>query len=235
MKLSAIGMGVLAVVFLAASASAVCLNSPKDGIYTTTNGSMIGGRSSEAWCSGVGPGQPGNTESAASWNGSTLGGQWKIWGMAIDENGAVETARWFDAYGNGWIDYTTNYVGGEFWLDGDHLWGTGAGDFSGTVTYFNVSARVSYFGGQPVGVTSNIFMRGSFADCTHCAIEYAISNAMLVWRTGYATAMPANYPAFECGAAAGELFDVCCATAKIYCQPVATESSTWGGIKALYR
>ena len=155
--------------------------------------------------------------------------------MAIDGAGAVETARWLDANGNGWIDYATNYVGGEFWLDGDHVWGNGTGDFGGTVTYFNVAARVSYIGWETVGVTSNIFMRGTFNDCPGCAVEYAISNAMLVWRTGSPAPMPVGYPSFECGAAMGELFDVCCARAYIYCQTVSTEQSTWGGIKSLYR
>ncbi len=219
----------------AAGASAACLNQPKDGVYTTANGTMIGGRASEAWCSGLGPGRPGNTEAAESWNGAALGTQWKVWGMAIDATGAVETARYFDANGNGWIDYSTNYTGGQFRLDGNHLWGDGTGDFTGTVGYFNVGARVSYVGWQAVGVTSNIFMTGVFDGCPSCSIEYAISNAMLVWRAGYPAPMPANYPAFQCGAAMGELFEVCCVVAKIHCAPIATESSTWGGIKGLYR
>lgn len=229
-------LSVFAAAMLVASVvSAACSNPPKDGIYSTTTGTILSGRASEAWCSGVGPGQPGNTESAASWDGATLGAQWRVWGMAIDAAGAQETARYFDAYGNGWIDYSTSYDGGQFWLSGSHLWGYGAGDYTGYLTYYNVGARVTYVGGQPVGVTSNIFLMGNFDDCSNCTIEYAISNAMLVWQTGYPAPMPANYPAFECGATSGELFDACCITAKIHCAPIATESSTWGAIKELYR
>lgn len=235
MKFAAIAAGVTAAVLLSSGVFAACPNPPKDGTYSTYSGTMIGGRASEAWCGGAGPGQPGNTESAASWNGAELGTQWRVWGMAIDATGAVETARFFDANGNGWIDYSTNYTGGQYWLDGDHIWGNGAGDFTGTVTYFNVGARVTYAGWQAVGVTSNIFMTGVFDGCPGCSIEYAISNAMLVWRTGYPTAMPDGYPAFECGAAMGELFEVCCVLAKIHCVPIATESSTWGAIKGFYR
>lgn len=219
-------------ILLASSAFATCTSPPKDGKYTTSLGTMLGGRSSEAWCSGAGPGQPGNTENAMSWDGVNLGAQWKVYGMAGE--GAVETARYFDAYGNGWIDYATNYLGGNFWLSGTGNWGDGSTDYSGTVLYFNVGARVTYVGGSPVGVTSNILLTGVFDDCSNCSIEYAISNAILVWQTGYPTAMPADYPPFLCNASSGELFDACCIVMKIYCNPVSTEQSTWGAIKSLY-
>jgi hypothetical protein len=236
MKMRAIAAGVLAGIFLVSGIHAECLNPPKDGTYSTYSGTMLGGRASEAWCSGVGPGQPGNTESTASWDGSTLGAQWRVWGMAIDANGAVETARSFDADGNGWIDYATNYTGGSFWLDGNHLWGNGIGDFTGVVTYFQVTARVTYVRWQAVGVTSNVFMTAGFDECPNCSIEYAISSAMLEWQTGYPTPMPSGYPAFACDATMGELFDAsCCVLAKIHCTPIAAESSTWGAIKGFYR
>lgn len=222
-------------IFAASSAFAVCAHPPKDGVYTTTSGTILGGRVSEAWCSGVGPGQPGNMEDAMSWDGTNLGAQWRVWGHVIDPVGATETGRDMDAYGNGWIEYVTNYMGGQFWLSGTGSWGDGSTDYTGAITYFTVTTRVTYAGGQPVGASSNILLTGSFNDCTNCSIQYAISNAILIWRTGYPTSMPANYPAFSCGASAGELFDACCIVTKIFCTPVATESSTWGGIRALYR
>ena len=225
----------LFLIAMASYAYAASSNRPKDGIYSTSNGTILGGRASEAWCTGGGPGQVGNTENAMSWDGTNLGAQWNVWGMTIDAAGAVETARHFDSRGNGWIDYATNYTGGQFWLSGDHIWGNGTTDYTGTLTYYNVGARVNYVGGQPVGVTSNIFLTGIFDDCPNCSIEYAISNALLVWRTGYPTAMPASYPPFQYDASTGELFDACCAVAKIYCNPLSTNPSTWGGIKALYR
>jgi hypothetical protein len=220
---------------LASSVFGECLNQPKDGIYTTSGGSMIGGRASEAWCTGVGPGRPGNTENAMSWDGAILGGQWKVWGQAIDANGAVETGRNLDGNGNGWIDYQTTYTGGQFWLSGSGAWGNGTGDFTGTVAYYNVDARVSYLNGQAVGVTSNIYMTGVFDGCTQCRIEYAISNALLVWQTGSPGSMPADYPSFLCDATQGELYDVCCAVAKVYCTPAGVDSKSWGEIKELYK
>jgi len=228
-------LAIMSLIAMGTGASAGCPHSPKDGVYSTTNGTLLSGRASEAWCSGIGPGQPGNTESAMSWDGANLGAQWRVWGMSIDASGAIETARHFDASGNGWIDYNTTYSGGQFWLSGSHIWGDGTTDYTGALTYYNVGARVTYVRAQAVGVTSNIYLTGAFDNCPNCSIEYAISNAILVWQTGYPASMPADYPALLCGATSGELFNACCIVAKIFCNPISTTPSTWGEIKTLYR
>ncbi len=219
---------------IAGAAYAVCAHAPLQGSYSTTNGSMIGGRVSEAFCSGVGPGQPGNMQNAMSWNGAALGTQWTVSGMTIDAAGAVLKKDAVDGSGFGYRDYVTNYTGGTFWLSGAGAWGDGLGDFTGTITYYNVSTRISFMGGMPIGATSNISFRGAFADCAYCFIDYAVANSMLMWTTGDG-AMPANYPPFLCSANAGELHDVCCVTMHILCDVTATEDSAWGAIKSLYR
>lgn len=235
MKFLKLSFIVLAIVFVAAAVWAECPIHPNPGIYRTTNGSILPGRVSEAWCDPLHlmPGYPGNTENAESWNGALLGAQWRVWGQAIDQFGAQETARSVDAYGNGWIDYVTNYVGGQFWLSKFHTWSDGVNDLTGQVTYFNVGARITLVGGQIVGATSNVLLRGTFADCPVCTLEYVITNAMLVWMPGMPD-MPVNYPAYQCGANMGEYFDVCCIRASVYC-PVGADESTWGAIKSLYR
>ncbi len=238
MRLKRTLLAIALIAFIASPAFTQCnwpTTKPNDGTYVAP-GVLLSGRVSEAWCSGTGPGVPGNMENAMSWDPTTLtlGGQWKVWGMAIDATGAVETARSIDGSGNGWIDYTTNYNGGQFWLSGSGPWGGGATNFTGYLTYYNVSTRVSYIGGQMVGATSNVFFTGTFNDCPNCKIEYTIANAMFVWRTGM-PGMPANYPPFICGASSGEYFDACCIIAKIFCTPIGTETSTWGAIKSIYR
>ncbi len=222
-----------AIVLFAAPAWTVCPVHPNPGTYSTYAGTIMPGRDSEAWCTGAGPGKPGNTDNAESWNGTTLGSQWRVWGMQIDANGGVETGRNLDASGNGWIDYRTNYTGGQFWLSRSHTWSDGINDLTGAVSYFNVATRVTLVLGQIRGATSNIYFTGVFNECPACTLEYVISNAMLVWMPGWPD-MPANYPALQCGASLGELFDVCCIQASIYC-PVANGESTWGAIKELYR
>jgi hypothetical protein len=221
--------------FLASAAYAECAHKPAPGIYRTMDATMIGGRASEAFCTGEGAGVPGNMQNAMSWDGAALGTQWKIWGMTIDLDGADETNRFLDANGNGFIDYVTNYTGGQFWLSGTHTWGDGLGDFTGAVTYYNVGAKVSYIGWQQVGVTSNVTIEGVFNDCPYCFITYGLANTLRIWKTGDTAPMPGNYPPFLCGANSGELYDVCCVTLNIICDPTATESSTWGAIKDLYR
>ncbi len=210
---------------------------PKDGVYQTYDESLLPGRASEAWCTGAGPGVTGNTENGMSWDavGGLLATQWHVWGMAIDENGAVPTGSNVDPEtGNGWVDYTTNYVGGQFWLSKDHLWGDGTTDYTGTVDYYTVNAKVSLMGWQIVGVTSNVYFTGYFDDCTNCRLDFVIANAMLVWQTGWPN-QPADFPPFLCSATTGEYFDVCCIRAQIHCYPTAAEPSTWGTLKALYR
>jgi hypothetical protein len=226
---------ILAAAMLVANAAfAECAHAPVQGSYSTTNATMIGGRVSEAFCSGAGPGQPGNTQNAMSWNGAVLGGQWTMSGMTIDAAGAVQKQYAIDGSGFGYIDYVTNYTGGQFWLSGAGAWGDGLGNFTGAISYYNVSTRVSYFGWQIIGATSNISFRGAFDDCAYCFIDFGVANSMLIWTSGEG-AMPANYPPFLCGAATGELHDACCITMHILCDVTATEESTWGSIKSLYR
>ncbi len=234
MKVSRMLVILAAAMLVAGAAFAECAHEPLQGSYSTTVGTMIGGRVSEAFCSGGGPGQPGNAQNAMSWNGMTLGGQWTMSGMTIDAAGAVQKKYAIDAFGNGYIDYVTNYTGGQFWLSGAGAWGDGLGDFTGTLAYYNVGTRVSYFGWQQVGVTSNITFRGAFNDCAYCFIDYAVANSFLIWTSGEGT-MPVNYPPFLCGATTGELHDACCVTMHILCDVTATEESTWGSIKSLYR
>ena len=206
---------------------------PYQRIWMTYDGSLLPGRASEAWCGTPEmAGRPGNAEDAMSWDGTTLGGQWRAWGMEIDAAGAGETGRDIDSLGTGWIDYVTNYDGGEFWLDSDHFGPPGSSDFTGTITYFNVGTRVSYLNGNVTGVTSNVTFNGWFTECPCCYLEFVIANTMRVWVEGQGPP-PADYPPFLCGTT-GELFEVCCIMASISC-PNSTEETSWGAIKEMHK
>jgi hypothetical protein len=174
-------------------------------------------------------------ENAMSWDGATLGTQWKVWGMAINANGPTVLSQ-VPNPGGGWITtYQTLYDHGQFWLDGTFFGPPGPGDYTGTLTFFQAIATVTTdAGGNIVGVSSNVNFTGVFDDCDHCSIEYAITNAMLAWMPGWG-APPANYPPFLCGATMGEYFDVCCIQCSIYCDITENESKSWGAIKQLYR
>lgn len=205
---------------------------PYEGFWTTTDGSLTGAHISEGWCgTPQQPGVPGNTLYVMSWNGASLGALYVFSGMAIDGSGAVETGRYFDANGFGWIDYVTNYTGGSFWLDGGHTWSDGT-DLTGMITSCEVGARVTYVMWDPVGVASNITVSGEFDQCQECTI-HIVGNSQRVW-DGINGPMPADYPPFICGTT-GELHDMCCLQATITCPIVGTEESSWGAIKELYR
>lgn len=237
MLLLAVGMMVLATAVMAQECDDPA-TPPFDGMYTTYAGTILPGRSSETFCTTTPAeyfrgGVTGNTEIAMSWDGTMLNSQWRFEGMAIDAAGAVMTVYAVDGNGNGYVDYSTNYEGGTYWLWGGHSWSDGT-DLTGVVTYLNVGTKVTFVGGQVVGMTSNILIAGQFDDCTNCVLEYAISNAIRIWDP-LAGPMPADYPPWACGSTSGELFDLCCIVANIVCNEVAVEETTWGAIKEMHK
>lgn len=212
------------------------------GQWKTNDGTMIGGRASEAWCGADGAaiegGKPGNTQNAMSWDGVSLGTQWRAWGMAIDGNGALLISDMVDPVsGNGIRSYSTNYVDGQFWLTRHNTWSDGVGDLTGILTSFNVVTTVTIRSWAPVGASSNITFTGDFLNCpgaNGCEIRFGITNALLAWNPAFGGSMPADYPALLCGANTGEVFDVCCITIDIYCV-VDAEETSWGSVKALFQ
>jgi hypothetical protein len=234
-------LAILCVLVLAGTAMAQCPNAV--GQWSTSDGTMMGGRASEAFC-GVGGaplvgGVPGNTQNAQSWSfGSALGTQWRAWGMYIDSNGAQLIGDTVDpGTGNGTRTYQTFYLGGQFWLDRNQGWADGLADLTGDLTTFQVITTLQIQGGQIAGAASNITFTGTFDNCAeanNCRVTFGITNAQMVWTPGMGTTMPTGYPPFLCGASTGELFEVCCITLQIDCT-VETEPVSWSTMKAQYR
>jgi hypothetical protein len=225
---------------VAVTATAQCPNAV--GQWTTNNGSLFCGRASEAYCAAYGypavGGVPGNTQNAMSFDGVALGTQWRAYGMEIDANGAVLISDTVDpGTGTGAQTYHTHYDGGQFWLSRNYSWADGLADLTGQLTSFLVVTTISYVGGVPQGAASNITFMGTFDNCdteNDCSIEFAIATAFQVWRPEFGPPMPTGYPPFLCGAATGELYDVCGITLTIDCA-VPVEQTTWSGLKNLYR
>ena len=104
------------------------------------------------------------------------------------------------------------------------------------LTSYRVFTTITFFGGVPVGATSNITFTGEFVNCPSvngCEIRFAIANAMKVWDSNMGSPMPAGYPAILCDAMAGGLFQVCCISMDIACA-IENETAAWGTVKALY-
>lgn len=229
-------MVLLTILVVAFSQAAMAQCPSAIGQWSTQDGSMMGGRASEAWCAGN-QGQVGNTQNAMSWDGVSLGTQWMAWGMAVDANGASLVTDTVDGFGNGIQIYITNYEGGQFWLSKDHTWSNGVDDLNGDLITFNVTTTITIQGGQIVGASSNIAFTGTFINCpgtNGCEVTFGITNALLFWHPDFGGGMPADYPTLECGASMGEAYDICCIVMEINCA-VAAEETTWGSLKALYK
>lgn len=232
-------LAILTLSLFTAHAAAQCPDAM--GQWSTSTGTLIGGRASEAYCTSVMQfgGVPGNTQDAQSWNGTTLGTQWRAWGMAIDAAGAQLIGDTVDpGTGNGTRTYQTFYLGGQFWLSRDETWADGLADLTGDLRDFQVITTLTIIGGNVVGASSNITFGGSFANCdvsNGCDISFAIANALLAWNQDFGGSFPANYPPLACGATLGEAFDICCLTIQIDCSVPVEKDGSWGDIKALYR
>ncbi len=207
------------------------------GVFTTLDGTLLAGRMSEAWCNGM-QWESGNVLNTESWDGAALGTQWKVYGMAIDADGAVLLNSELDQYGNGYEDYSIYYDGGEFWLTKDHTWGDGVNDLYGAVEEYHILVTITYIMGNPVGLTTNATFNGAFLDCdpiNGCGIEFAISNSNLLWRSDSGDTMLDDFPALLCGSGLeGEQHDMPCLTYSVSCL-TGTQSESWGGLKTLYR
>lgn len=234
-KILLLGLVVLVVLPLAVSAQ------PVTGIYNSTDmgGQLLTGRAS-TWRTGINSGLP-HVLHAQSWDGATLGTQWEM-------SCAVETVPFTvvdnRVAGAGTVVYTSQFTGGTFTFSaGGWPWGDGTGTLGTT----NLVTTVQFvmIGGisTPVASVVNGNTTGTFAD--GCALSFAIGNGSGVGETTSldpGITIPADFPVFQADdcnpAPSGQEFgtwgNVITITVGIDCS-VATDSDTWGGIKASYR
>jgi hypothetical protein len=211
---------------------------PATGTYYSWDlpgGSFDAGRFSESWLPSSG--QIGNTVNAMSWDGATLGGEWKVWCPSIASSPTL-VADTRNASGDGDVIYFTIYGGGSFWFSGAGPWGDSSQDYTGWLNTFNVTSTHQYIGWVRTGVRSNITMTGQFDGFDNC-MEYVISNAAFVGETTYGP-LPGDYPPFldsncNSGPTAGGWGDAVQIELNISGScTVPIEDKTWGAVKALY-
>jgi hypothetical protein len=219
---------------------------PVNGIYNSADqvpgGLVLTGRFSEAWNGGA-EGALTNTINAESFDGATLGTQWRVWCPSI---GAPPTLVSNTVVGGtGDIVYETTYAGGLFWFSKNGPWSAdNLVDFTGTVQSFVVVSTHQYVGGMRIGVRSNITMQGLFdqqyASWSTPCMEYAIQNGSIQGSTDMGP-FPALYPPLlddtTCapGPATGAWGSVTQITMVIMDCVVPTEPTTWGRIKSQFR
>lgn len=197
-------------------ASTVLAGPPVQGTYKSTDlgGLVLTGNFSESWLPGGGHGQPGNTVSASSWDGTALGTQWRLWCPAIS-TAPVLTSDTRNGDGTGDVTYRTTYIGGAFWFSGAGPWGDGTNDYTGTLQGFIVTAVYHFAANQLTGIESRVSTSGSFDGYSQC-LEYSINSATFAGTTEYG-AKPAVFPEFIAAD----------------CNPTGLERGAWGTVQKI--
>jgi hypothetical protein len=229
---------------LTSIATASGTNPPLVGTYKTLTSTVLPGRATESMPCDSCFGQVGNLIMAESWDGSTLGTNWKVSCPQV----AMTPTLIYDGLvsGTGQRIYQAAYAGGQLWLSGTGSWGSGDPSYSGDLTSFTVVAAYQYVGGTLVGIVSNINFSGNIDGYDDC-FTLAISNAEFLGTTspippGARVAVSGPFPAFQgpsdCNLSGthGSYWDVHDITFSILGHCVtSTRSSSWGGLKSLYR
>ena len=211
---------------------------PAPGTYLSTDlgGTVLTGRGSQSWS------QPNNAANglgdvfnSQSWDGSVLGGQWRFeCGVSNSVQSVVNT---INGSGNGYIRFTTDFAGGTFWLSKNGPWGDAVNDLTGTISNTTSTVTVTYIAFNPVQARGDVTTSGYF-DGSGCSLTYNVSNTVGLGDTD-GGAFPANFPALldtSCGAtrANGSWGTVGDVAMRIDCV-VPAQSTTWSGVKTLYR
>jgi|GEM_PF-488102 len=251
MRRSVMVIATLAVA-LATIASAQPYDPPVHGVYKTTDlpgGTMLRGYFSESWPTATpGHGQISNTINSASWDGATLGTEWKLWCASISQP-PVLVSDDRDGNGDGNVTWRTHYEGGRYWLSQNGPWSSdNLVDFTGETLSFIATTTFQYaFGGNLIGIRTNITMNGLFDQLDprwdETCIVYEINNTSFFGTTDDGP-KPPDFPEFLDPAgcptmvplvpALGGWGDITHITLAVDVCAVPVRQSTWGEIKSIY-
>jgi hypothetical protein len=233
---------VLCFCLLVSLAWPVLADSPIDGIYYSPplGIDMHNGRFSEAWIGGH-QGAIDNTVHALSWDESDLGTDWQVLCPVLADD-PVLLENTVDEYGNGHMKWRTEYSGGKFWLSGAGPWANGDPYYDGTLTYYAHTTVIQFEAGQQVGYNTTAQLQGYFDAYGEKCIDLTIANAA---SEGIDGVPPAGYPVLkdgsvnECDDAAPDVVGEWGSVTSIFMYitgcATATEESSWGAIKSIYR
>ena len=237
MKRPAIAFLTVLSVIIAGSAVA---GPPLDGVYDSTDlgGPVYLGRYTEGWDAGGDAVEIGTTLNAESWNGSSLGTQWRYWCATILSAPIILTDN-VDANGNGNRTYMKTFSGGYIWIDGVGPWANGDADYPGTIDTYAEFETVTYVEWVPQAAVTNVQATAHFDAYPDQCMTFYIGNGSLTGRTDLGMTKPGDYPDFldtSCGATRtnGAWWDMYTLTLSISGCNVPIEETTWGGIKVMY-
>ena len=237
---------------LAVVASAQPYDPPVNGIYFSTDmpgGTILTGYFSESWAGAIPThGQLGNTINAGSWDGTTLGAEWKLWCSTINQP-PILVSDTRDGNGDGEVTWRTYYEGGRFWFSQNGPWSSdNLVDFTGDIHEFTATTTYQYaFGGQLIGIRTNITTIGHFDQLDprwdEACMVYEINNSAFFGTTDQGP-KPPEFPMFLDPAACpiktlltpelGGWGDVTHIALSIDDCTVPVRETTWGEIKSIY-
>ncbi len=225
---------------IAGTAAIALAAQPTPGTYYSTDhpinpGQVLTGHGSNSWSTPNGNQNSDAVFNSDSWDGATLGTQWRYeCGVSI----GPETVQDNRVGGTGTVVYTVNYSGGTFFLSKNGPWGDGVNDLTGTIGGTTTITTVQFVGGTPVGSRLNIDSSGSF-DGSTCTLRYVVSNGTGAGETDLGNVKGSDYPDF---------LDTSCLSTRIYGSwgviqdiqmeidcPTPNKPATWGTIKSQYK
>ena len=215
-------------------------DAPLNGDYQSTDlgGPLLLGRYTEGWASGGSALAPGTTLNAESWDGATLGTQWKYWCSTSESDGVLLTDN-VNASGNGNRTYMKTFIGGYIWLSGSGPWANGDSEYLGTIDSYTEFETITYTNWVPVAMVTNVQAIAYFDAYPGSCMSFYIGNGTLIASTDLGQAIPADYPSLldpGCNATYvdGAAWDFTSITLSIVDCAVGTEESSWGEIKTLH-
>ena len=213
---------------------------PLIGDYDSTDlgGVVYVGRYTEGWDGGGGALIDGTTLHAESWDGMSLGTQWRYWCSteASDAQLLVDTVN---GSGNGNRTYMKTFIGGYIWLSGTGPWANGDVDYPGVIDSYTEFETITYSNWVPIAAVTNVQATAHFDNYPAQCMTFYIGNGTRVATTELEETIPANYPDLldpNCMATRteGAAWDFTSITLSITGCEVGTEESSWGAIKSLY-
>lgn len=237
MKRSGIVVSFLLVLLLAVPALA---DAPLNGDYQSTDlgGPVYVGRYTEGWGPGGGALLYNTTLNAESWDGATLGTQWRYW-CSTETSDAVLLVNTVNSSGNGNRTYMKTFVGGYIWLSGSGPWANGDPDYPGVIETYTEFETISYSNWVPISAITNVQAIAHFDDYPDLCMAFYIGNGSRVATTALGDPVPADYPDFldpDCNGTRteGACWDFFSVTLSITDCATPAEESTWGEIKSIH-
>lgn len=219
---------------------AVFAAAPINGDYQSTDlgGPVLLGRYTEAWDAGGSATMSGTTLNAESWDGMTLGTQWRYW-CATESSDAVLLVNNVNSSGNGNRTYMKTFSGGYIWLSGSGPWANGDPDYPGTIDSYTEFETIMYTNWVPIAAVTNVQAIAHFDNYPEQCMTWAIGNGSRAASTEVGDPIPSNYPDLldpmcEATRSEGAFWNMFTMTLSISGCAVSAEESTWGAIKSLH-